>query len=106
MKPVILDILLNSSSPLKRPELLRMLHERLIYTNDRAMRKAIEEMIEEGELISSSAKGYEFIHKEDQVMKSMEYLRKKSKGIAVRANYLIHNWRKRHPESRLQLELF
>jgi hypothetical protein len=32
-------------------------------------------------------------------------LRAKSKAIAVRGNFLIRNWRNKHPENPLQLEL-
>ena len=106
MKAAILDILSHSERPIKRIQLLWLLHSRYIEIDDRAMRKAIEEMIEEGECIASSKNGYHLIRNEEQVIAAVTYLKTKAKSIAIRGNCIIRNWRKKHPESTLQLELF
>jgi hypothetical protein len=106
MKAVILSILQNCPEPVKRSSLLAQLRSHNIVTTDRAMRKAVEEMIEEGECIASSEEGYYIIREARQIEKAVAYLKKKSKSIAVRGNLLIRNWTKKHPGQGSQLELF
>lgn len=88
MKPVILEILRTTKIQLKRPELLSLLRAHGVFTTDRAMRKAIEELIDDGECIASCETGYFLITDPSQIMKTVEYLKKKSRSIAKRGNKL------------------
>jgi hypothetical protein len=105
MKESILSILREAGKPVRRIELFWLLEMRGFKTCDRAIRKAVEEMIEAGECIASSNDGYQLINEPGQLLAAVDYLRAKSKAIAVRGNFLIRNWRNKHPENPLQLEL-
>lgn len=107
MKEAIRNILQQKNNPIKRIELFFLIHQRgFAKATDRAIRKAVEEMIEEGDCIASSEQGYQLITKPEQLLAAVDYLRKKSKAIAVRGNFLIHNWRAKNQDSQLKLELF
>lgn len=107
MKPVILDILRTTrQSQIKRPELLSMLRAKGVFTTDRAMRKCIEELIDDGECIASSENGYFMITDPSQILATVTYLKKKSKSIAMRGNKLIRNWEQKHPDVHVHLTLF
>jgi repressor of nif and glnA expression len=106
MKQSILSILQQAQRPVRRIELFWLLHARGIKTTDRAIRKAVEEMIEAGECIASSKDGYNLITDKKQLTAAVDYLRAKSKAIAVRGNFLIRNYRETHKSETLELELF
>jgi repressor of nif and glnA expression len=106
MKPSILTILKESQRPVRRIELFWLLHARGYQTSDRAIRKAVEEMIAEGHCIASSEKGYHLITDKKQLVAAVDYLRAKSKAIAIRGNFLIRNYREAHKAETLELELF
>ena len=106
MKIAILAILVKSQAPVKRRTLMGQLISQGFVTTDRQMRKAVEELVEGGNLIASSEKGYYIITNKEQMEESVNYLRAKSKAIAIRGNCLIRNWREKHAETITQFELF
>lgn len=107
MRTFILSLL--SSTPIKRKEILRQCQEQGFDTTERAVRKAIEELIEVSHiLIQSSEKGYSLIENEKDFADAVEYLEAKAKSIAVRKNTLVMLWNKKkeNEADKKQLELF
>lgn len=106
MKVFINSYLQRAPGRVKRRELLSYLREQMKdpRLTDRAMRKAIEEMVvDDGYLIQSSSTGYTLITSEEQMEEVKEYLSKKAQAIAVRKNVLISNWNKRQEEEQKKL---
>ena len=96
MKEIILQILKNRNIPIKRFDLRTALIDSGINTTDRAMRREIELIItRDGECIESSERGYMLIRDGNQLNRAMNYLNSKSVALAVRKNYLIHNFFKK-----------
>ena len=99
---------LLSQKSYKREDLLRELNTPVFMLHDRTMRKLVEEMVIGGEhCIASSETGYSIIHTKEEMEKAVEYLRKKAKPIAIRANCLIRNYNKMLPAGeQVQMQLF
>lgn len=86
--------LLENTTTVKRPELLRYLHNCGHDINDRQMRKSIEDMVEnDGHLIQSSEAGYSMIRTPEQFEAAKKYLSKKSKALLMREFFLTRNWK-------------
>lgn len=76
-----------------RADLLQYLSNQNITISDRALRALVESMVMDGgECIASTDHGYSMIENEQQLHDAVEYLRKKARPIAVRANQLINNY--------------
>lgn len=77
----------------KRVDLLEYLHSIGCMITDRVMRSTIEELImTDGMCIASTDHGYRLINSQNELIEAVEYLRKKARPIAVRANQLINNY--------------
>lgn len=88
--------IIRQLSPIKRKDLLDVL--KLVHPDltDRQMRKEINQMITtDGYCIQSSNLGYSVIRNIDDLKNAMEYLKAKSKPIAIRANCLLHNFNRK-----------
>ena len=103
MKGIILHALSDNQYH-KRADLLRHLHELGIKTNDRALRKEIENMVNDGHFIESSEKGYRLLTQETDYIKAVTYLRKKALALMSRATTLQKNYEKQF-NKQLILEL-
>lgn len=113
MKETILTAI-QINGPLKRKELLIQVndwidmfsHKKPI--NDRKMRLLIAELIQDGEPISSSEKGYSIIRNVDQLRNAVNYLKQKAKSISIRGNTLIGNYDQKYQDApaNLQFKLF
>lgn len=87
----------------KRADLLEYLHSIGCMITDRVMRATIEELVmTDGLCIASTDHGYRLIRDEIQLEEAVEYLRKKARPIAVRANKLITNYQRIH-QTQLQI---
>jgi hypothetical protein len=49
-------------------------------------------IMSDGMCIASTDHGYRLIHSQNELMDAVEYLRKKARPIAIRANQLINNY--------------
>lgn len=98
MKSEIINIL-TSKAYVKRHELLLSLRVDGIFTNDRQLRATIEDLImTDGVCIASTDHGYHLIRNQIELMNAVEYLKKKARPIAIRANKLISNYRDAYGE--------
>ena len=111
MKDLILTKIRESyPEPVKRKDLLIFLRSVGVVTSDRKMRKEIELLIErDGECIESSEKGYRHIPNDIEVLnRSVDYIKKKIRGEAIRYNCLIRNFRTKYgihnPQIKIQFE--
>lgn len=94
---------LQSHAYAKRVDLLTYLHQNGLYPSDRVMRAMVEELVMvDGLCIGSTEYGYRLISNQTQLEDAVEYLRKKAKPIAIRANQLISNYQKQH-KTQLQI---
>ena len=93
MKQTILEAI-KSHGPIKRVDLLRRVNATMevVFIADRTLRQAISDLIADGEPIASSEKGYSIIQSVDQLRKAVNYLKAKSRSIAIRGNTLIGNY--------------
>lgn len=81
----------------KRSDMLMHLYRLGYKVSDREMRRMIEDMVMTfGCCIASTQNGYRLIKSDQQLLDAVEYLRKKAKPIAVRANMLISNYQKQY----------
>lgn len=79
----------------KRVDLLSYLHINGFVLSDRMLRSLIEQLIMvDGLCIASTDHGYRLIQNQAQLEDAVDYLRKKAKPIAVRANQLINNYQR------------
>jgi hypothetical protein len=84
---------LQSHQYAKRADLLEYLFNIGLQVNDRMLRSCIENLImSDGMCIASTDHGYRLIHSQNELMDAVEYLRKKARPIAIRANQLINNY--------------
>lgn len=106
MKEIILTEI--KKGIIKRRDLLHLISQYEPIT-DRKMRHLISELIEDGEPIMSSEKGYALIKNEADLADAISYLKVKAKSISVRANMLLRNWNRQNQSSpvnhQIQLEL-
>lgn len=105
MKHLILSRLKESNKPVKKRELIlyveSILNEKV---SEREARKAIEELIQDGELIESSEKGHQLITSFEQCQRARDYLNQMIEALAIRRNTLLKNWNARNPN--IQIDLF
>lgn len=83
-------------SPIKRKDLLELLQPTYPWLTDRMLRKEVASLIKDGACIASGNNGYSIINTYSEMDTAVEYMKKKSKSIAIRANTLIHNWNNSH----------
>jgi hypothetical protein len=84
---------LQSHQYAKRADLLEYLFNLGFQVNDRMLRSCIEDLImSDGMCIASTDHGYRLIYSQNELIDAVEYLRKKARPIAVRANQLINNY--------------
>lgn len=93
MKEIILIEIKKGT--INRRDLLHLISQYEPIT-DRKMRLLIAELIEDGEPIMSSEKGYSLIRNEADLKNAIDYLKVKAKSISVRANMLLRNWNRNH----------
>lgn len=94
---------LQSHRYAKRSDLLLYLESEGYWINDRILRKSVEDLVMlDGLCIASTDHGYRLINDEIQLEEAVEYLRKKARPIAVRANKLITNYQRIH-QTQLQI---
>jgi len=118
MKKEILR-LIESAGPIKRINLLHQIHKIQVQNNvskesyiplitDRKMRLLIVELIQDGEPIASSEKGYSIIKNVRELTEAVNYLKAKSKSISIRGNTLIGNYdlKYQNAPASLQFKLF
>lgn len=87
----------------KRSDLLVYLTTQGFFITDRILRKAVEDLVMlDGLCIASTDHGYRIIRDAIQLEEAVEYLRKKARPIAVRANKLITNYQRIH-KTQLQI---
>lgn len=103
MKPHLLSYLTQSKTPVKKQELLNYLRSMGWETTERQVRKMIEELIHEGELIEASERGYQIITTFEQLERARVYLDEKAEAIAIRKNLLLSNWNNKY---KIELTLF
>lgn len=88
---------LSENQFIKRGVLLLHLYHIGFHITDREMRRCVEEMVmESGCCIASTQNGYRLIRSDQQLLDAVEYLRKKARPIAIRANMLITNYQKQY----------
>ena len=83
---------IERQGPIKRSALLLEMNLHYPDLRDRKMRKLIEELIHDGHPISSSPNGYSVIKTREELTKAVNYLKAKSKAIAIRGNTLVGNF--------------
>ena len=105
MKELILSEI--KKGVIKRRDLLHLISIQEPIT-DRKMRLLIAELIQDGEPISSSEKGYSIIRNVDQLRNAVNYLKQKAKSISIRGNTLIGNYDQKYQDApaNLQFKLF
>jgi hypothetical protein len=82
---------------IKRSDLLMHLCRHGEKLSDREMRRMVEDMVMlDGLCIASTPNGYRLIRSDQQLLDAVEYLRKKAKPIAIRANKLIGNYQRQY----------
>ncbi len=100
----ILQALQSRSTPIKRIELLRLLMENDFKITDREMRRLIIELLEAGECIASSEKGYKLINSLEEKEEARIYQKKKAWAIWNHAKMIHENFeRKFRPNNLKQL---
>ena len=108
---IILEVLAGRELPIKRRELLKVIHEHQNSTelSDRKMRLEIESLIKDCDIaIQSSERGYQLIKSSKQLNEAVIYLDLKSKSISIRRNFLKRNFElmKKMDYKFIQPELF
>ena len=108
MKQAILLEIIRCVYPVKRRILLHNVRMKFPDLSDRKIRLLIAELIQDGEPISSSEKGYSIIRNVDQLRNAVNYLKAKSKSLAIRGNTLIGNYDQKYQDApaNLQFKLF
>ena len=98
MKSEIMNVL-TSRAFVKRSELLMALNFEGIKITDRQLRAAVEDLVmTDGCCIASTDHGYHLIKNIHDLNEAVEYLRKKARPIAIRANKLITNYQDAYGE--------
>lgn len=93
-KPHILNVLKQSDKPLKKRELM----EKFPHLTERVIRKIIEQLILDGELIEASESGYGMIKDYGQLRRARQYLTEKIEALSIRKNTLEKNWKIQHQD--------
>lgn len=104
MKELILKVITESKTPITRFNVLQKARYRYLDLTDREMRRLVVELITDGHLIQSSAKGYSIIKTPHDMSEAVGYMKAKAKAISTRGNMLVKNWNKANPNT--QYELF
>lgn len=101
-KPHILNTLKESDRPLKKRELMAKFPQ----LTERNIRKIIEELIMDGELIEASESGYSIIKDYGGVRRAQQYLTEKIQALSVRRAMIERNWKKEHAVIQGEMLLF
>ena len=104
---------ITDHGPIKRRVLFNLMQHYcrvndLENVTDRKLRLLIAELIQDGEPIASSEKGYSIIQNVEQLRQAVNYLKLKAKTIAIRGNTLIGNYDRCYQDcpANIQFKLF
>lgn len=94
--------------PVKRSKLLVFMQLHFPQLKDRGMRRLIEQLIRDGNLIASSAKGYSIVTNVRELTEAVEYIKAPLRSASIRANTLIGNYNQKYQDAptNLQFKLF